>query len=82
MMQATIQKWGNSHAVRLSKSILNAANLRENDAVSIDVHENQITLKKVSRRRTLDELFAGYRGDYRPAEFDTGADVGLEVFDE
>ena len=81
MTQATIQKWGNSQAVRLPKAILNAANLRENDAVSLDVQPNQITLRKIERPRTLDALFAGYQGDYMPDEWDSGADVGREVID-
>ena len=81
MMQAVIQKWGNSQAVRLPRAVLNAANMQENDAVSIDVQENLITLRKLPRRRTLDDLFAGYSGDYQPAEYDCGADVGLEVLD-
>ena len=81
MVEAVIQKWGNSQAVRLPKAILNAANLHENDCVAIDVQEDQITLRKLPRRKTLDNLFAGYQGDYKPAEFETGADVGREVFD-
>ena len=81
MVQTVIQKWGNSQAVRLPKAILNAANLRENDPVMIDVHDDSITLRKLPIRRTLDDLFADYHGDYAPTEFDTGADVGLEVFD-
>ena len=80
-MEATIQKWGNSQGVRLSKAILNAAHMTENDAVSIDVSENVITLRRIDRRRTLDDLFADYHGDYQPVEMDTGADVGLEEFD-
>lgn len=78
MMQTVIQKWGNSQAVRLSRAVLNAANMRENDAVSIDARENLITLRKLPRHRTLDDLFAGYTGDYRPAEFDFGPDMGFE----
>ena len=81
MMQAVIQKWGNSQAVRLPRAALNAANMSVNDAVSIDVQENLITLRKLPQRRTLDDLFAGYTGDYQPAEYDFGADVGLEVVD-
>ena len=81
MMQAVIQKWGNSQAVRLPRAVLNAANMRENDAVSIDVQENLITLRKLPKRRTLDELFAGYSGDYQPAECGFGEEVGLEVID-
>ena len=58
MVEAVIQKWGNSQAVRLPKAILNAANLHENDCVAIDVQEDQITLRKLPRRKTLDDLFA------------------------
>ena len=80
MVQTVIQKWGNSQAVRLPKAILNAANLSVNDPVAIDVHDNMITLRRLPARRTLDDLFAGYDGDYVPSEYDTGADVGREVF--
>ena len=81
MTQVLIQKWGNSQGVRLPKVILNAANLRENDTVAVFVDKNSIMLRKVEPHRTLDDLFAGYTGDYRPTEFDTGADVGMEAFD-
>lgn len=81
MIQAVIQKWGNSQALRLPRAVLNAANMQENDAVSIEVQEDLITLRKLPRRKTLDGLFARYSGDYRPVEFDYGAEVGPEVFD-
>ncbi len=81
MMVTTIQKWGNSQGIRIPKGALSIARLKENDDVEIIATEDSITLRKVRRRKTLDELFAGYQGDYRPAEFDTGADVGREVLD-
>lgn len=81
MMYGTIQRWGNSQGVRLPKVALNIANLRENDAVEIIAGEREITIRKRHENRTLDELFAGYEGDYQPAEFDSGEDVGLEVID-
>lgn len=80
-METTIQKWGNSQGVRLSRAILKAAHMTEHDSVSIDVREHEITLRRIDRRRTLDDLFADYHGDYLPDELDTGADVGREVFD-
>ena len=80
-MEATIQKWGNSQGVRLSKAILSAAHMTENDCVMIDVHENEITLRRIEKRRTLDDLFEDYHGDYLPSEFDTGMEIGAEVFD-
>ena len=44
-------------------------------------HSKMGKQRKVNRPKSLDELFAGYHGDYQPVEFDTGADVGLEVID-
>ena len=81
MMYGTIQKWGNSQGIRLPKGALAAANLRENDDVEIVASEEAITICKAKRHRSLDDLFAGYAGDYVPAEFDTGENVGLEVLE-
>lgn len=81
MMYGTIQKWGNSQGVRIPKNVLAAAQLRENDDVEIIAAQDVITLRKARPRRSLDDLFAGYCGDYQPVEFDTGADVGREVID-
>ena len=81
MLYGTIQIWGNSQGIRIPKGALAASHIGENDAVEIIAEKNTITLRKVNRPKSLDELFAGYHGDYQPVEFDTGADVGLEVID-
>ena len=81
MLYGTIQRWGNSQGIRIPKGALAASHIGENDAVEIIAEKNTITLRKVNRPKSLDELFAGYHGDYQPVEFDTGADVGLEVID-
>lgn len=81
MIYGTIQKWGNSQGIRIPKSALVAAQLQENDNVEIIASQDAITLRKVRRPKSLDDLFAGYNGDYVPEEFDTGADVGLEVIE-
>lgn len=81
MLYGTIQRWGNSQGIRIPKGALASSHIGENDAVEIIAEKNTITLRKVNRPKSLDELFAGYHGDYQPVEFDTGADVGLEVID-
>lgn len=81
MLYGTIQRWGNSQGIRIPKGALAASHIGENDAVEIIAEKNTITLRKVNRPKSLDKLFAGYHGDYQPVEFDTGADVGLEVID-
>lgn len=81
MMYGTITKWGNSQGIRIPKGALVAAGLQESDDVEIIADKETITLRKLRRPKSLDELFAGYHGDYQPVEFDTGADVGREVID-
>ena len=78
MTVSAITKWGNSQGIRIPKSVMLAAHLCENDEVELIADKETILLRKL---QTLDELFAGYEGDYQPMEIDTGADVGLEVLD-
>lgn len=79
-MYTTIQKWGNSQAVRLPKAILEMVNLRENDRVEIKVQDGNLIISPVKKHRTLKERLAKYRGDYQCNEWDTGKPVGKEVF--
>jgi len=68
-MQATIQKWGNSQAIRLPKAILEIASIRENEQVQIFAEQNKIVIKKATRKRThvpLAERLKGWNG--RPYE--------------
>ncbi len=81
MIHGTIQRWGNSQGIRLPKAALCMAHLRENDKVEILATPEAITIRKAKQYSSLDALFVGYQGDYLPAEFDTGADVGREVLE-
>jgi antitoxin MazE len=79
-MKATIQKWGNSHAVRIPKIALSDANLKEKDKVQIITQQNEIILRKSkTTHRTWAERFEGYTGTYEAGEFDASA-VGEERF--
>ncbi|MCL2361598.1 MAG: AbrB/MazE/SpoVT family DNA-binding domain-containing protein [Defluviitaleaceae bacterium] len=83
-MQTTIQKWGNSQAVRLPKAILEIAFLRENDSVEIVAEPDFIVIKKAAKTRrakkSLEERFKDYTGDYQCTEANWGAPVGNEVW--
>jgi len=80
MMVGTIQRWGNSQGIRLPKSLLEIACLKENDAVEIIADRDLITIRKNKHFATLDDLFAGYEGTYRPVEEDMGKPMGREVW--
>ncbi|MCL1849017.1 MAG: AbrB/MazE/SpoVT family DNA-binding domain-containing protein, partial [Clostridiales bacterium] len=75
-MMTTIQKWGNSQAVRLPKAILEEMSLQENDRVEIIAENDVIIIKKTTRKRrakkSLEERFKDYDGDYQCEEYDWG----------
>ena len=52
-MYATIQKWGNSQGIRLSKEILAQLNLQENDTVGITVYNGKMTVEKINKTKYL-----------------------------
>ena len=83
-MFTTIQKWGNSQAVRLPKAILESVALEENDKVEITSDNDTIIIRKAPRKRiakvSLEERFANYTGDYKCEEYDWGPPVGKEVW--
>ncbi|WP_051534324.1 AbrB/MazE/SpoVT family DNA-binding domain-containing protein [Desulfitibacter alkalitolerans] len=78
-MYTTIQKWGNSQAVRLPKAILEMAQLNENDRVELKVQEGNLIIIPVKKHKTLQERIAEYKGDYKCGEWDTGEPTGNEV---
>jgi len=91
----TIQRWGNSQAVRLPKTILKTLFLQENDPVEITAENDSIVIKKAARRRRakksleerledfyqkpIDEILAD-ESLYSPTEYDWGKPVGKEAW--
>lgn len=80
-MQAIIQKWGNSQAIRLPKAILEMAHLTENEQVQISAEPDTIIIKKaiIRKHKTLAERLEGFEGEYVFEEWNTGAPVGREI---
>ena len=83
-MQATIQKWGNSNAIRLPKPLLDDYELEESDKVELKlISEGILITKSVRKPRakvSLEERFKDYTGEYLPEEYDWGKPVGREVW--
>ena len=78
-MFTTIQKWGNSQAVRLPKAILEMVNLHQNDQVELRVEDGNVLIVPVKKHRALADRIAEYKGDYTCREWDTGKPEGNEV---
>jgi antitoxin MazE len=81
IMNAVIQKWGNSNGIRLPKTVLDTANLQEKDKVEITAMKDKIVIKKAGYvHRTLKERLAGHIEEaYVVEEYDSSS-VGEEKF--
>lgn len=78
-MKAKIQKWGNSHGVRIPISYLNDLDLKDNDNVDISLEDNQIIIKK-AHVKTFEEIVEGYDGSYVCEEFEPYDVKGNELW--
>jgi len=80
-MQAHIQKWGNSLAVRIPKTVADEIGLTNKSAVEITITDGQILIRPVQTQvYRLDDLLAQITPDNLHGEFDTGDAVGKEVW--
>lgn len=76
-----IQKWGNSHGIRLPKVVLDAVQWKESDTIEIIEQNGSLLLKPIApKRKSIDELFAGYQGAYKAKEIDWGGKAGSEIW--
>lgn len=78
MMVTKVQKWGNSQGLRLSKQVLDLADIAIGDDVQIIVGDGQITVKKAGSKYDLAELVARIPKRYKATEVDFGPPVGKE----
>lgn len=77
----TLQRWGNSSGIRLSKQILKAANLYDNQRVIITVQDGTIVLSPVKEQKlTLKDLLLGVTPEMVSGEMGWGEDVGAEIY--
>jgi antitoxin MazE len=80
-MQAKIQKWGNSLAVRIPKAFAEEVGFDANTPVEISVQNGQIVVIRAEKPKyTLEELVSQMTKDNIHAEVDMGKPVGKEVW--
>jgi len=78
-MTGTIQKWGNSLALRIPSSLAKDAGLTRGAAVELAIEDGRIVVKPKARRRySLSRLLKGVRKDNLHGEHDWGAPTGRE----
>ena len=75
--------WGNSQGTRISKEILQEANIAVDDALDVNVVNGMITLVKPFGHKTLEERAADFNGKLNlDGEYDWGEPVVKEVWNE
>jgi len=80
-MRAQIRKWGNSAAVRIPASVLDAADLRIDQSVKIDARAGRIVIEKAEPPAyDLDVLLSAMKPENFPDDVDFGKPAGREVW--
>ena len=78
-MTATIQKWGNSLALRIPKAVAKQIQIQEGDAVFLKVGTAGLTVKAVPKRLELDDLLNKVTPENVHSESDWGEDRRREI---
>ncbi len=80
-MQTQVKSWGNSQGIRISKEVLQEADIAVDDMLDIKVSNGVIMLVKTFRHKSLEERAAEYGGKLDlDGEFDWGEPVGREIW--
>ncbi len=82
-MVTKVQKWGNSQGLRLTKAVLQEAQIVVGDAVKVSVQGRTIMIEPVEQVRgtyDLKELVSRLPPDYHVEEVAWGDPVGQEVW--
>lgn len=80
-MKSTIQKWGNSLAIRIPKSFANEIDLSQGTEIDLILFDNKIQIEPIKKKKlSLDDLLSRVTDDNIHKEIDTGLPVGKEVW--
>ncbi|MGE5551796.1 MAG: AbrB/MazE/SpoVT family DNA-binding domain-containing protein [Bacteroidota bacterium] len=80
-MEARIQKWGNSLALRIPKPFAAEIGVVDDSPVEIELHDGKLVISPiVEPSLTLDELLAKVTEENLHGETPTGSAVGREVW--
>lgn len=80
-MHATIQKWGNSLALRIPKAFSEELGIEDATPVEMRVDKSTLVIKpKKTKKPVLKQLLAMINEKNRHAAIETGPAVGKEVW--
>ena len=83
----TIKKLDDGYVIRIPMYFVERFKMMENEEVHVKEEFNKIVIQKSlpftvanNNRKTIEELFANYNGDYEPTLIDWGTPVGREIW--
>ena len=80
-MRVTVKKWGNSAAVRLPASVMQAAQLELDEVVEVREDQSRIVIERVRPKKyELSELLKGITKKIQHQAVDFGPPVGGEIW--
>jgi antitoxin MazE len=79
-MVTSVQRWGNSLAIRIPKAFAAQARLGEDTAVDISVEGDTITISPARREWTLGELVKKITPSNQHREIGWGSNTGKEFW--
>jgi antitoxin MazE len=80
-MRTIVKKWGNSAAVRIPASVMEAADFRLEDLVDVSEEKGRIIVKRVqSKRHDLNDLIGRITKQNLHEPVDFGPSQGKEIW--
>jgi antitoxin MazE len=77
-MTTTVQKWGNSLALRIPSAVARQLQVESGDAVELKIDKDRLMIRAARPRYRLADLIYGIRPGNRHNEVDWGKSVGQE----
>jgi len=78
----TVQKWGNSLAIRIPQTLARQLDVSEGTAVDLEVRDGELVIRpSLPKKLSLNKLLENCKPSQLHGETDFGPDVGREVFD-
>jgi len=76
----TVQKWGNSLAVRIPVALARQLQVTDGSTVELEVRDGELVVRPANRERlSLSELLKSCKPSQLHGETDFGPDVGREI---
>jgi antitoxin MazE len=79
-MKTTVQKWGNSLAIRIPRNISRDTKVTEGSSVNVTVDNGNIILSPSANQYSLKELLKKVKDENIHSEISTGDRTGGEIW--